>query len=525
MPLTPGQSINNKSRILPPVSSMASPAAQESAMHYPWSSSLTGSLRAGPLSPAMLAGPQGSFENFRTGFTPDLSNFKTGLTPLGGVGGSFPPPSPNTAAFLAMMNNSHAPGLSGPTITPGTLSALTGNPMDAHASNGSILASHPDDSKDYGYFGRGVHDTPGKTGHSRMTIGGQGQGGDRSSEQHSQAGPSGSAQREGGPGGTKQAASGLFLLSQAHQELSKREETAAAAQAAAHALHGVGGGNMHAQSLYSDAEPSSGKGGKAQSSSSSNKGSGAGAGKRKKANSDAAGTRPASKGGSSKKSKATPFDMGSPDYESDELGDEGPTRGMSFGKASSTAGSEGGTEEEKRRNFLERNRQAALKCRQRKKAWLSSLQAKVEYLQSDNEGLQGTVGALRNEVMFLKSQLMQAQRQLAANGIGPPPPHGIEGAPQGPPAMGGHRGNGGGPPAMGGPMDMGHGMGMPNGMPMQPMAHPHGNMHPMAGGGPNGGPFPPHAGPRSGNAGPFAGNSGKPQHNAPHARQGSLQAV
>lgn len=61
----------------------------------------------------------------------------------------------------------------------------------------------------------------------------------------------------------------------------------------------------------------------------------------------------------------------------------------------------------KRKSFLERNRQAAYKCRQRKKAWLASLQAKVEYLQSDNESLQSTVEALRAEVLFLKSQLMQ----------------------------------------------------------------------------------------------------------------------
>lgn len=68
----------------------------------------------------------------------------------------------------------------------------------------------------------------------------------------------------------------------------------------------------------------------------------------------------------------------------------------------------------KRRNFLERNRQAALKCRQRKKAWLASLQAKVEYLQSDNESLQTTVEMLRSEVLYLKSQLMQQGKQQQA---------------------------------------------------------------------------------------------------------------
>ncbi|PWY98408.1 hypothetical protein BCV70DRAFT_153498, partial [Testicularia cyperi] len=65
--------------LLPPVASITSPAGETS--QYPWSAGLTSSLRSGPLSPAMLAGPQSSHfdpNSFRTGFTPDLSNFKTG---------------------------------------------------------------------------------------------------------------------------------------------------------------------------------------------------------------------------------------------------------------------------------------------------------------------------------------------------------------------------------------------------------------------------------------------------------------
>lgn len=65
------------------------------------------------------------------------------------------------------------------------------------------------------------------------------------------------------------------------------------------------------------------------------------------------------------------------------------------------------TEDEKRRNFLERNRQAALKCRQRKKAWLQQLQQKVEFLQTDNEALQQTVVALREEIGALRNLLSQ----------------------------------------------------------------------------------------------------------------------
>lgn len=48
---------------------------------------------------------------------------------------------------------------------------------------------------------------------------------------------------------------------------------------------------------------------------------------------------------------------------------------------------------------------AALKCRQRKKQWLSQLQNKVEYLTADNETLQSTVTRLREEVSNLRAVL------------------------------------------------------------------------------------------------------------------------
>ncbi|KAI8082300.1 hypothetical protein BDF21DRAFT_337953 [Thamnidium elegans] len=62
--------------------------------------------------------------------------------------------------------------------------------------------------------------------------------------------------------------------------------------------------------------------------------------------------------------------------------------------------------DEKRKNFLERNRQAALKCRQRKKQWLNSLQERVEYLANDNEQLQLQANVMRDEVLSLRSLLM-----------------------------------------------------------------------------------------------------------------------
>ncbi|KAI8576975.1 hypothetical protein K450DRAFT_254496 [Umbelopsis ramanniana AG] len=63
-------------------------------------------------------------------------------------------------------------------------------------------------------------------------------------------------------------------------------------------------------------------------------------------------------------------------------------------------------DDERRKNFLERNRQAALKCRQRKKQWLNNLQAKVEYLTNDNEQLQLQANALREEIINLKTLLI-----------------------------------------------------------------------------------------------------------------------
>ncbi|KAG2190918.1 hypothetical protein INT46_005711 [Mucor plumbeus] len=69
-------------------------------------------------------------------------------------------------------------------------------------------------------------------------------------------------------------------------------------------------------------------------------------------------------------------------------------------------------EESKRKHFLERNRQAALKCRQRKKQWLANLQHRVEFLSTDNEQLQSQATMLREEVINLKTLLL-AHRDCA----------------------------------------------------------------------------------------------------------------
>jgi len=79
------------------------------------------------------------------------------------------------------------------------------------------------------------------------------------------------------------------------------------------------------------------------------------------------------------------------------------------------------TDDEKRRNFLERNRVAALKCRQRKKQWLANLQAKVEIFTSENDALTSTVTQLREEIVNLKTLLL-AHKDCPvsqAQGLGP----------------------------------------------------------------------------------------------------------
>ncbi|XP_076026161.1 cyclic AMP-dependent transcription factor ATF-2 [Genypterus blacodes] len=62
--------------------------------------------------------------------------------------------------------------------------------------------------------------------------------------------------------------------------------------------------------------------------------------------------------------------------------------------------------DEKRRKFLERNRAAASRCRQKRKVWVQSLERKADDLNSVNGQLQSEVTLLRNEVAQLKQLLL-----------------------------------------------------------------------------------------------------------------------
>lgn len=62
--------------------------------------------------------------------------------------------------------------------------------------------------------------------------------------------------------------------------------------------------------------------------------------------------------------------------------------------------------EEKRQRFLERNRAAAFRCRQKRKMWVSQLESKSQDLMQTNSRLMKEINALRREVAQLKALLL-----------------------------------------------------------------------------------------------------------------------
>ncbi|KAF8742166.1 Major Facilitator Superfamily, partial [Rhizoctonia solani] len=382
--------------VLPPLASLSSPGGPNAFGHWGLGSGgLSGSLRSGPLSPALLNGPKDqagrpngtgvggwdpSHPAFRTGLTPDVG--RTGLTPLVGGPVSFPPPSPNTAAFLAMVTN-HTSGVSGAmtvggaltgdmvpgssaTITPGTLTALVNSMSQTNTNQNQ---PHP----------LSMSHLPGRFG----------QNNNQQNEQRTQGQfPPNSYQNNTDPyhgaaqNAAAAAANGLFLLSQAHQELTKREEAAQAASQPA--------GSKRNNSI---------------------------SGHNKRKSTDSGPSKPVAKKTRSTRSKRGRLSDDDGDGSDDD--DMSDMEGESYEPESSKPTNKpkkAETEEEKRKNFLERNRQAALKCRQRKKAWLTQLQAKVEYLTAENDRLTSTLTGMRDEVTRL-SAIVVAHRDCGLGGV------------------------------------------------------------------------------------------------------------
>ncbi|KAJ1311313.1 hypothetical protein OPQ81_009809 [Rhizoctonia solani] len=364
--------------VLPPLASLSSPGGPNAFGHWGLGSGgLSGSLRSMVL---VLAAGIPLIPLFAL-VSPPMSVERV-LPRWSVVQSHSPPPSPNTAAFLAMVTN-HTSGVSGgmtvggaltgdmvpgssATITPGTLTALV-NSMSQTSNNQN--QPHP----------LSMSHLPGRFG----------QNNNQQNEQHNQGQfPPNSFQNGTDPyhgaaqNAAAAAANGLFLLSQAHQELTKREEAAQAAN-----------------------QPSGSK----RSNSVS--------GHNKRKSTDSGPSKPAAKKTRSTRSKrgrqSDEDGEGSDDDDGSEV--EGGNYEPETGK-STTKPKKAETEEEKRKNFLERNRQAALKCRQRKKAWLTQLQAKVEYLTAENDRLTSTLTGMRDEVTRL-SAIVVAHRDCGLGGV------------------------------------------------------------------------------------------------------------
>ncbi|KIV96201.1 hypothetical protein PV10_00096 [Exophiala mesophila] len=341
---TPGKNL------LPPVASLTSPAIPGAASSggYNWQSS----LRSGPLSPAMLTGPQQGdyFDSIGRGFpTPNESSLRTGLTP-GGGGSMFPAPSPNSQALF----NSLASG----GATPGTLE-FHRTAMNAAARNKSNqfgITSNPQD--------------PAPTSNNTNMD----------------------AQHD-----ATDAANGLFMLAKGGQNnqfaAPNPSQPSRAGQDQKRANGNTSGGDGDSVNSLDDSNRANPrgrgkKGVKAEAPAKNSRKSEAsqkGSNKRAKGNSGSANVDPA----------LGPHDEDDEDSEAED--DEENNIGANGKKM---------TDEEKRRNFLERNRVAALKCRQRKKQWLANLQAKVEMYSAENDNLNTQVAQLHDEIRNLRTLLM-----------------------------------------------------------------------------------------------------------------------
>ncbi|KAL4952779.1 Aft1 HRA domain-containing protein [Aspergillus filifer] len=365
---TPGKSI------LPPVASITSPAipgATSAGGAYNWSNS----LRSGPLSPAMLAGPAGGsdyFDSIGRGFpTPNESSLRTGLTP-GGGGSMFPAPSPNSQALINQLQNGGA--------TPSTIDFHRTAFNVAAKKNGNAPTSNPTAEPDQ---------APQIT--TTMDI---------KTAQPAAVDPFGHHDA------ASDAANGLFMLAKGGQQNANQfaavpNQTAIPPQTIQTTEITTRRQSVNANGASNATREQSGDGSDMQSET---KPATKGRGKRNASTKAASTTAKGRKTEDATSNKRTKLNNGSVSTESPSEGEsddeEQPSQKKKAGDGKKM------TDEEKRKNFLERNRVAALKCRQRKKQWLANLQAKVELFTSENDALTTTVTQLREEIVNLKTLLL-----------------------------------------------------------------------------------------------------------------------
>ncbi|KAG9243260.1 putative transcription factor atf1 [Calycina marina] len=359
---------------LPSVAALASPAGLlgQFTPGLNW-----GSLRSGPLSPAMLSGPAKGGDDYfsdnhhlRGGFpTPNESGMRSGLTP-GGGGSMFPDPTP-TSGLLGSFGSGGA--------TPSTLefqrSVLNAiKQREALTQQHNNVTSQPQEP----------HDLDVKPPTSQF-------------DQHD----------------PQEAANSLFMLANNRTNPQPPAHYAQAPQTAVHGhpqplMHMNGQSQHSSPTMAAQTNGSISTSGRAASEMStsdneqqprSNNTRGKGKRNSTQITNGRGKANNASKGPASKKAKANNG------HSMPELEDEEQEE-LDMSKDEYNANGKKMTDEEKRKNFLERNRVAALKCRQRKKQWLANLQAKVEMYSSENDNLGAQIAQLREEVVALKNLLL-----------------------------------------------------------------------------------------------------------------------
>ncbi|KAJ9624848.1 Transcription factor [Taxawa tesnikishii (nom. ined.)] len=433
---------------LPGVTSLTSPASLLPGGTPGWG----GSLRSGPLSPAMLTGPTATNDYFSSDHhpfagsfpTPNESSLRTGLTP-GGGGSMFPAPSPNSQAIYNAMQSGGA--------TPSTLdfhrtamharaASLNNQPNNQNLTMPNGATSAPQDPNiDPNIQSRGF--------------------------------PPHSQQQQQDPFGqhdANDAANSLYILAQSREGRNGPQQYPVPQQPQQmnympNAPH-MGGVSQQQHDMSPDMAKRAAKnsvGSNISGSTQNEQGEFSESGNSEQAKPQ---TRPRAKkagsikaaGNGRRKAEETPGKApankkqksigGSVNMQDDELdSDEEDQQDLNDGNN----GNKKMTDEEKRKNFLERNRVAALKCRQRKKQWLANLQQKVEIFSTENDALAATVTSLREEIVGLKTLLL-AHKDCPvsqAQGISGMAMQNIAGEPQ-------HYANP-------------YGMGMPQGMPQQGM--------------------------------------------------------
>ncbi|KAK6385236.1 hypothetical protein LTR65_009277 [Meristemomyces frigidus] len=373
---------------LPGVTSLTSPASLLPSNTPGW----PGSLRSGPLSPAMLTGPTGSNDYFNSDHhfagsfpTPNESSLRTGLTP-GGGGSMFPQPSPNSQAIYNQLQSGGA--------TPGTL--------DFHRT--AMTARAQNQANNYSIQQNGVTSQPQPNPNIQPDLDTKPFAQGAPTQQRDNQDPYSSHQ-------TNDAANGLFMLAQAGGQRGAQQGFAMPQQP----QHGFPqpmqqDANMHKRqnknsvgstmSGSTEGGPGDYSDGSAEAKPQTRTGRGKKGGSSGKA---ANGKRKAEETPSKAVIKKQRGSVGPvmPEEEPDDM-DEVNMDDME----EHTVDGRKMTDEEKRKNFLERNRVAALKCRQRKKQWLANLQQKVEIFSTENDALAATVTQLREEIVGLKTLLL-----------------------------------------------------------------------------------------------------------------------